>query len=166
MKVGRDNSAGIATRYGLDVPGVESRWGARFWTPVQTGPGAHPVSFTVGTGSFPGVKRPGRGLDHPPLSSADVEERVELYLYSPAGSSWPVLGWDLLYLLYMRTSLNFTAAGDINCTAADDINSPYRCLHRVKWCHAVRTVEEAQILHERPTALHYTYDVNCLINHK
>ena len=25
--VGRDNSVGIATRYGLDGPGIESRWG-------------------------------------------------------------------------------------------------------------------------------------------
>ena len=30
--------------------------GARFSAPVQTGPGAHPTSYTVGTGSFPGVK--------------------------------------------------------------------------------------------------------------
>ena len=36
--VGRDNSDGIATRYGLDSPGIESRWGARFSSPVQTGP--------------------------------------------------------------------------------------------------------------------------------
>jgi hypothetical protein len=27
-----------------------------------------------GTGSFPGVKRPGRGADHPPPSSAEVEK--------------------------------------------------------------------------------------------
>jgi hypothetical protein len=27
---------------------------------------------------FPGVKRPGRGVDHPPPSSAEVKERVEL----------------------------------------------------------------------------------------
>jgi hypothetical protein len=40
---------------------------------------------------FPGVKRPGRGVDHPPSSSAGVKERVELYLYSPSGPSWPVL---------------------------------------------------------------------------
>jgi hypothetical protein len=46
----------------------------------------------MGTGSFPGVKRPGRSVDHPPPSSADVKERVELYLYSPSGLSWPVLG--------------------------------------------------------------------------
>jgi len=30
--------------------------GARFFAPVQTGPGAHPTSCTMGTGSFPGVK--------------------------------------------------------------------------------------------------------------
>jgi hypothetical protein len=40
--------------------------GARFSAPVQTGPGAHPVSYTMGTGSFPEVKRPGRGVDDPP----------------------------------------------------------------------------------------------------
>jgi len=35
--------------------------------------------YTVGTGSFPGVKRPGRGVDHPPTSSAKVKERIELH---------------------------------------------------------------------------------------
>ena len=40
--------------------------GARYSAHVQTGPGANPASYTVGTGSFPGVKRPGRGDDHPP----------------------------------------------------------------------------------------------------
>ena len=73
LKVGRDSSVGIATRYGLDGPGTESRWGARFAAPVQTGPGAHPPSYTMGTGSFPGVKQPGRGIDHPPPSSAEVK---------------------------------------------------------------------------------------------
>jgi hypothetical protein len=37
-----------------------------FFAHVQTGPGAHPASCTKGTGSFQGVKRPGRGADHPP----------------------------------------------------------------------------------------------------
>ena len=45
---GRDSSVGIATRYGLDGPVIESRWGARFSAPVQTGPGAHPASFPEG----------------------------------------------------------------------------------------------------------------------
>jgi hypothetical protein len=66
--------------------------GARFSAPVQTDPGAYPASCTMGTGSFPGVKRPGCGVDHPSLTSAEVKERVKLYLYSPYGPSWPVLG--------------------------------------------------------------------------
>ena len=66
--------------------------GARFFAHVQTGPGAHPTSYTMGTGSFPGVKRPGRGVEHPPSSSADVKQRVELHLYSTYGPSWTVLG--------------------------------------------------------------------------
>jgi len=65
--------------------------GARFSAPTQTGPAAHPASYTMGTGSFPGVKWPGHGVDHPPPSSAAVKERVELYLRSPFGLSWPVL---------------------------------------------------------------------------
>jgi hypothetical protein len=40
----------------------------RISAPVQTGPGAHPASCTMGLVSFPGVKRPGRGADpHPNL---------------------------------------------------------------------------------------------------
>ena len=35
--------------------------------------------------SLPGVKRPVRGVDHPPPFSVDVEERVELCLYSLSG---------------------------------------------------------------------------------
>ena len=46
----------------------------------------------MGTGSFPGVKRPGRGADHPPPSKRRGNDRVELYLYSPSRPSWPVLG--------------------------------------------------------------------------
>ena len=66
--------------------------GVRFSAPVQTGSEAHPASYTMGTGSFPGLKRPGRGVDHPTPSSAEVKERVELYLYSPSRPSWSVLG--------------------------------------------------------------------------
>jgi hypothetical protein len=34
----------------------------------------------MGTGSFPGVKRLGLGVEHPSNYSAEVKERVELYL--------------------------------------------------------------------------------------
>jgi hypothetical protein len=46
----------MATAYGLDGPVIESRWGARFSAPVQTGPEAHPASCTMGTGYFPRVR--------------------------------------------------------------------------------------------------------------
>jgi len=39
--------------------------GMRFSAPIQTCPGALPASYTMGTGSFLGVKRPERGVDHP-----------------------------------------------------------------------------------------------------
>ena len=58
---GPGSVVGITTGYGLDGQGIESRWGARFSAPVQTGPGAHPASFTMRTESFPGVKS-GRGV--------------------------------------------------------------------------------------------------------
>ena len=73
---------------------------ARFSAPVQTGPGAHPASYIMGAGSFPGVKGSGRGVDHPFPTSAEVEERVELYLYCPAGPSWLVMIWTSFYFIF------------------------------------------------------------------
>jgi len=58
--VGRYSSVGIATGYGLDGPRIEFRWRARFSVPVQTGPGAHPATYAMGSGSLSGIKRPGR----------------------------------------------------------------------------------------------------------
>ena len=40
LQVRLDSSVGVATRYGLECPGIESRRGARFSTPIQGGPGA------------------------------------------------------------------------------------------------------------------------------
>jgi hypothetical protein len=54
--MGRGSSVGIATRYVLDVPGLESPGcvggGGGCSAPVQTGPRAHPVSCTVRTESL------------------------------------------------------------------------------------------------------------------
>jgi hypothetical protein len=36
----------------------------------------------MGTGSFPGIKRPGRGVEHPTTFSAEVKERVQLPLWA------------------------------------------------------------------------------------
>jgi hypothetical protein len=89
------NSAGRVLTVPFTFNGQHTLLGARFSVPVQTGPGAYPASCTMGTGSFPVVKRSERGVDHPPPSSAEVKERVELYLYSPSGPLWSVLGWTL-----------------------------------------------------------------------
>jgi hypothetical protein len=77
---------------GWTVRGSNPGGGARFSAPVQKKPGAHPHSYTTGIMSFPVVKRPGCVVDYPPLSSAEVKERVMIYLYSLSGSLWPVLG--------------------------------------------------------------------------
>jgi hypothetical protein len=80
---GPGSVVGIATGYRLDGPEIESWWGrARFSAPVQTGPGAHPDSCTIGTWVFLGVKS-GRCVTltpHPLLVSWS-----ELYHYSPYG---------------------------------------------------------------------------------
>ena len=90
-----DSSVGIRNRYGIDGYGDRIPVEVRFSAPVQTGPRAHPASYTMGTGSFLGAKRPGRGVDHAPTSSAEVKERLELYLYSPFGLSLLVIGQTL-----------------------------------------------------------------------
>jgi len=73
---GPGSVVGIATGYGLDGPGIESRWAARFFVPVQNGLGAHPASCKMGTGSFPGVKS-GQGvtlIPHPLLVPLVMKE--------------------------------------------------------------------------------------------
>jgi hypothetical protein len=61
LRVGRDSSVSIATGYGLDCPGIESRSGARFFAHVHTGLGAHSASCTMGVRVFPGEEN-GRGV--------------------------------------------------------------------------------------------------------
>jgi hypothetical protein len=51
----------------------------RFFTPVQTNPGAHIAFYTMGTSSFLGVKQLGLGVNLPPPSSAEVKGRIKLY---------------------------------------------------------------------------------------
>jgi hypothetical protein len=98
--------------------------GARFSAPVQTGIGAHPASYTMGTSLsrgpvlgptqppiqwvpvFPGDKVAGAWRCQPTLSSAGVNERVELYLYSPSGPSWSVLGWTIYLFCFPVTSIS------------------------------------------------------------
>jgi hypothetical protein len=57
---GPGSVVGIATGYGLDVPGIEYWWGGDFPHLSRLALGAHPASCTIGTGSFPGVESGGR----------------------------------------------------------------------------------------------------------
>jgi len=87
---------------GWTVQGSNPRGGKIFHI-IPDRPWAYPASYTMGTGSSSGVKRLGSGVGHPPPSSAEVKERVQLYLYSLFGPLWPVL----------RVSFTFTVIGDI-----------------------------------------------------
>jgi hypothetical protein len=76
--------------------------GARFSAPVKTRPGAHPVSCTIGTGSFPGVKRSERGVDHPPHLESGLKKE---YSYT----STPLLGLRGLFYGELYLYLNFVS---------------------------------------------------------
>ena len=84
----------LIKRHGLDGSGIESPWWRDFPHPSRPALGPTQPLIQWVPGVSRGVKRPGRGVDHPPLSSAEVKERAELFLYPPPpfGSSWPVLG--------------------------------------------------------------------------
>ena len=112
---------GIATDYWLDGPGIESGGGR--YSAVQTGPGAHPIFCTMGTGSFPGVKY-GRGVltTHPLLVPWSWKSRAiplptlwvtngpvtgSLYLYPrlfPQGKS----GWGGKLATDLHLGLSYT----------------------------------------------------------
>jgi hypothetical protein len=64
---------------------------ARFSASFQTNR-ENPPTLRV---SFTGVKRLGRGVNHQPPPSAEVKERLQIYLYCPSGPTWPVLGRTL-----------------------------------------------------------------------
>jgi len=98
---GRDISVGTATRYRLDGPRIESRWGGeiyrtrpdRLWDPLSL--------LYNGYRIFPGGKAAGTWRWPPNSSSAEVKERVDLYVYSTSGPSSPVLGWPLPLPFYL-----------------------------------------------------------------
>jgi len=82
----------------------------------------------MGIEFFPGVKRPGRGVDHPTSYSAEVKERVELCLYSPSWPSGPVRGWTLPFTILLSR-----ISGTFNVNVFE-----FRALTSVRWAvHSV-----------------------------
>jgi hypothetical protein len=102
--VGRHCVVSIATGYGLDGLGIESRWRSPRLALGPTQPSVKwvPVLF-LGRRVVEAWRWPLT------LSSAQVKERVELYLYSTSGPSWTGLGWTVLFkswpLLWIVTLL-------------------------------------------------------------
>jgi len=72
---------------GPDGPGIESRWRRDFpfLSRRDLGPTQPSVQFTMGMGSFPGVKSGREVMMNPYPFYCRGQERVELYLYSPYG---------------------------------------------------------------------------------
>jgi len=84
--VGRDISVGIATGYGMDGPGVESRCGGeifrarpeRPWFPTS-------ILYSEYWVSFPEVKQSKRGADHSPHLAPWLKKEYSYTSTSPLG---------------------------------------------------------------------------------
>jgi hypothetical protein len=70
---GPGSSVGTATRYGLDGPGIEFRWGRDFPHPSRPalGPTQPPIQWVPGLSRG---KRPGRGVDYPPHLASSLRK--------------------------------------------------------------------------------------------
>ena len=90
----RDSSVAIATWYGMEDPGIEFRWRARFPAPSRSALGSSqpPVPCL-----FLGAKEAGLGVENPPASRAELEEIGELCIYSTSGPLWLVFLWTQNY---------------------------------------------------------------------
>jgi hypothetical protein len=102
---GPSSSVGRATDYGLDGPGIESRWGARFSAPVQTGPGSHPASCKMYRVFSGGKERPVSDAKSSPLLVpwSWKSRAIPLLPYGQYGlykTSVPVQGCTLPLLKY------------------------------------------------------------------
>ena len=99
---------------------MEWGWGgARYSAPSRTalGPTQPPIRWEPG--HLRGVNRPGCGDDHPPPSSADVKERMQLYLYSPY---WPYG----LYRASVPVQYSYTSTPPIGRTTCTEPQCLYR----------------------------------------
>ena len=119
----RGTSIGF-TGYGLDGPGIESRWGEIFRT-CPGRPWGPPSLLYSGYQVFPGGKeRPGRDADPSPLlvprsRKSRAIPLLPLWAVLPVQSSVPVQGWPLPFTF--RIWFN----------TVEEIKSTWQCLNTV-----------------------------------
>ena len=84
--MGRDSSVGTATRYGLDGPRIECQLGGEiFLTRPDLPWGPRSLLYNGPRVSFLRVKRPGRGVDHPPDLSPRLKKEWSCTCSPPLG---------------------------------------------------------------------------------
>ena len=89
--MGCDSSVTIGTDYGLHSSGIESWLGGEIYRTLLDRPWGYRASSEMGAGVVAGCK------------AAEVKERVELYLCSSSGPSWPVIGLTVPLFLTRST---------------------------------------------------------------
>jgi len=125
IRYGRDSSIRYSDSLRTGRSGDRNPVRAKFFPPVQTGAGIHPASYTMGTGFFPGVKRPRRGADH----SRHLASRLREYSFtstSPLGLQGRLQGelsllrlmkdyahkeWEVYWWMTNRRTLNEASHG-------------------------------------------------------
>jgi hypothetical protein len=96
---GPDSSVCIATTYGLVDRGIESRRQRDFTHLSRPPTGTIQTYVQWLTALSPAIKHSGCGEEPSTPFSTEVKERVEMYFYSPSGSSLPFIGWILPFSL-------------------------------------------------------------------
>ena len=132
--MGWHSSVGIVTRYGLTGRGDRIPVEARFSAPVQTDPGAHQISYTMGTGSFLGVKRPGRGVDHPPHLAPRLKKEYSYISTPPLGLRGLFEGELYAYLLHAPGETTNKCTYKQFSTAQRHIHDPLREVYVANKC--------------------------------
>jgi len=115
MTSGPGSSVGLATELRAGRSGIEPRW-ERDFPPVQTGPGAHPVSYKMGTGSLPGVKC-GRDVlltTHPLLVPRSWKSRA-----IPLPTLWVCNGITLPFYLFLLNMTGTAVEQWLRCCATN-----------------------------------------------
>ena len=82
--VGQDSAVGTTTHYGVDGPGIEYPWGEIFCTRSDWFWGAPSLLYN-GYRVFPGVKRPGHGVDHTPHLASRLKKELNFTSAHPLG---------------------------------------------------------------------------------